>query len=167
MKQKLISLLALLVMAATGAVAQDTYKVTVKEGTVDAANWTLSSGAQTVQGDAEEGLTGLKEGDQVTLKYGGEREVKSIKAVKKEAPATGTDLSMVDCAGTARTDGQWTANCYMVHTAGDYKLPLVYGNAIKAGADNTAAYTGINAANSIITTTRTFPHSASPCSSTH
>ena len=28
----------------------------------------------------------------------------------------------------------------MVHTAGDYKLPLVYGNAIKDGADNTDAY---------------------------
>ena len=51
-----------------------------------------------------------------------------------------TDLSMVDCAGNARTDGRWTANCYMVHTAGDYKLPLVYGNAIKGGQTNVVAY---------------------------
>ena len=51
-----------------------------------------------------------------------------------------TDLSMVDCAGNARANGMSTANCYMVHTAGKYKLPLVYGNAIKAGAANTAAY---------------------------
>ena len=50
-----------------------------------------------------------------------------------------TDLSMVDCAGNARAS-RWTANCYMVHTAGKYKLPLVYGNAIKAGAANTVAY---------------------------
>jgi hypothetical protein len=28
----------------------------------------------------------------------------------------------------------------MVQTAGKYKLPLVYGNAIKDGADNTVAY---------------------------
>ena len=56
---------------------------------------------------------------------------------KTQAP---TDLSMVDCAGNARNNGMWTANCYMVHTAGKYKLPLVYGNAIKDGADNTAAY---------------------------
>ena len=63
-----------------------------------------------------------------------------------------TDLSMVDCAGNAR-DKQWTANCYMIHTAGDYKLPLVYGNAIKDGATNDAAYTGIEHAN----TTKTFP----------
>lgn len=62
-------------------------------------------------------------------------------AVTPEEPAapTVTDLSMVDCAGNARTSMS-TANCYMVHTAGDYKLPLVYGNAIKNGADNTFAY---------------------------
>ena len=56
--------------------------------------------------------------------------------VKMDVP----DLSMMDCAGNARDNGMWTANCYMVHTAGNYKLPLVYGNAIKAGAANTAAY---------------------------
>ena len=67
------------------------------------------------------------------------------------APA-GIDLSMVDCAGNARAS-QWTANCYMVHTAGYYYLPLVYGNAIKSGADNTAAYTGVSGSN----TTATFP----------
>ncbi len=50
-----------------------------------------------------------------------------------------TDLSMVDCAGNDRAS-RWTANCYMVHTAGNYKLPLVYGNAIKNGAANTLAY---------------------------
>lgn len=64
-----------------------------------------------------------------------------------------TDLSMVNNAGVAR-DKQWTANCYMVHTAGIYKLPLVYGNAIKDGAANTAAYTGISNTN----TTETFPN---------
>ncbi len=71
------------------------------------------------------------------------------------AAPTGTDLSMVDCAGNARTSMS-TANCYMVHTAGDYKLPLVYGNAIKDGAANTAAYTGITNTN----TTATFPNHA-------
>ena len=49
------------------------------------------------------------------------------------------DLSMVDNAGVARSTMS-TANCYMVHTASYYKLPLVYGNAIKNGADNTVAY---------------------------
>ena len=71
--------------------------------------------------------------------------------MKKQA----TDLSMVDNAGNARSTMS-TANCYMVHTAGDYKLPLVYGNAIKDGAANTDAYTGIENAN----TTLTFPNHA-------
>ena len=66
-----------------------------------------------------------------------------------------TDLSMVDNAGGARSTMS-TANCYMVHTAGNYKLPLVYGNAIKNGAANNAAYTGILNAN----TTSTFPNHA-------
>lgn len=49
------------------------------------------------------------------------------------------DLSMVDNAGNERLS-MTTANCYMVHDAGDYKIPLVYGNAIKNGTDNTIAY---------------------------
>ena len=78
-------------------------------------------------------------------------------AVTPEEPAapTVTDLSMVDCAGNARTSMS-TANCYMVHTAGNYKLPLVYGNAIKDGAANSSAYTGITNTN----TTATFPNHA-------
>lgn len=49
------------------------------------------------------------------------------------------DLSMVDNAGNPRASMS-TANCYLVHAAADYKLPLVYGNAIKNGADNRVAY---------------------------
>lgn len=49
------------------------------------------------------------------------------------------DLSMVDNKGKKRSS-MTTANCYLVHAAGDYKLPLVYGNAIKNGADNRVAY---------------------------
>ena len=37
-----------------------------------------------------------------------------------------------------------TANCYVVNAAGYYKLPLVYGNALKNGADNSDAYSGGN-----------------------
>jgi hypothetical protein len=60
---------------------------------------------------------------------------------------------MLDCAGLARAS-RWTANCYMVHTVGYYKLPLVYGNAIKNGATNAAAYTGVSVN---YMTTLTFP----------
>ena len=48
------------------------------------------------------------------------------------------DLSMYDVTGN--TCSQTTANSYMVHKGGTYKLPLVYGNAIKNGATNTAAF---------------------------
>lgn len=34
-----------------------------------------------------------------------------------------------------------TANCYIINAPGRYSLPLVYGNAIKNGEDNTNAYT--------------------------
>ena len=52
-----------------------------------------------------------------------------------ETPVADYDLSTLG-GTTART----TANCYMVHAPGTYKLPLVYGNAITGGMTNTAAF---------------------------
>lgn len=49
------------------------------------------------------------------------------------------DLSIHDFNGN--TTLQNTANCYVVNAPGWYKLPLVYGNAIKNGASNEDAYT--------------------------
>ncbi len=71
-KTRLFSILALLLMAATGAWAQKpaTYKITVAEGTEDADKWTISPA------EAAEGAT-------VTATYSGEKKVKSVKAVKK------------------------------------------------------------------------------------
>ena len=91
-----------------------------------AAGTTLSSATVTMGGKA-------------AINFGASQTLtgKVYNVKKTQAP---TDLSMVDCAGNARANGMSTANCYMVHTAGKYKLPLVYGNAIKAGAANTAAY---------------------------
>ena len=154
-RKQLLLLLALLMTAATGAWAQEseTYAVKMKAGTEDAKNWTITSGQKSATGDNADGLTGLSEKDAVTLKYNGRLKVKSVTAV--QVPDA-TDLSMLDCAGTPRTDGRWTANCYMVHTAGYYKLPLVYGNTIKAGKANTAAYTGVESN----FTTVTFPNHA-------
>lgn len=52
------------------------------------------------------------------------------------------DLSLQDIFGNPikRT----TANCYVVRKSGKYKFPLVYGNAIKNGEYNVAAYTNSN-----------------------
>lgn len=54
----------------------------------------------------------------------------------------GIDLSLMDIHGNnlARHN---TANCYVVREAGWYRLPLVYGNAIKNGVPNPEAYTNV------------------------
>ena len=89
-KNKLLLLLALLLTAATGAWAQEpatTYSVKMKEGTVDAKNWSIASGEKSAKGDAADGLTGLSEGDQVTLQYTGRLKVKGVKATSDAEPA--------------------------------------------------------------------------------
>ena len=52
------------------------------------------------------------------------------------------DLSTHDLEGNKINET--TANCYVVNAAGYYKLPLVYGNALKNGTDNKNAYSGGN-----------------------
>ena len=49
-----------------------------------------------------------------------------------------TDLSLFDIYGNgiAKT----TANCYVVSKPGFYKIPMVYGNALKNGTTNKSAY---------------------------
>ena len=126
MKQKVFFILALLLFGVTqGVEAQtQTHVSKLKTRTVDAEKWTISPNP------AEKGQT-------VNVTYAGRKKVMSVQAEKNPY----TDLSMVDNAGNER-QSQWTANCYMVHTAGKYRLPLVYGNAIKNGEANTSAYTG-------------------------
>ena len=48
------------------------------------------------------------------------------------------DLSLYDVKGNATARN--TANCYVISHPGFYKIPLVYGNAIKNGRNNTNAY---------------------------
>lgn len=52
------------------------------------------------------------------------------------------DLSTHDLNGNPTLMN--TANCYIVNAPGTYKIPLVYGNAIKDGQPNTAAYSHEN-----------------------
>lgn len=56
------------------------------------------------------------------------------------------DLSLQDVYGNPIK--QSTANCYVVSKPGTYKFPCVYGNAIKNGKTNAAAYTNNGGANS-------------------
>ena len=68
--KKIFSMIALMLMTAVGAMAQTTYTVTVKEGTEDAANWSIDPAT-------------AAEGQTVTITYNGTKKVKSVKAVKK------------------------------------------------------------------------------------
>ena len=52
------------------------------------------------------------------------------------------DLSTHDLNGNPTLMN--TANCYIVNAPGTYKIPLVYGNAIKNGQPNPAAYSHAN-----------------------
>ena len=61
-------------------------------------------------------------------------------ATQKGSPENPYDLSTHDEKGG--TIAQTTANCYVVSAAGTYQLPLVYGNGIKNGSENNAAYQG-------------------------
>lgn len=49
------------------------------------------------------------------------------------------DLSLQDIYGNPINRS--TANCYIIKEAGQYKFPIVYGNSIKNGKVNTAAFT--------------------------
>ena len=75
--------MALLLTVATGAVAQTTYKVFVKEGTVDATSWQGKAGTGEYQALP---LEGVAAGTAVSVKFSGWKLlVKSVKAKKKPA----------------------------------------------------------------------------------
>ena len=116
---RVLTLLAMLFIAATGAWAQEpatTYKVTLQEGTEDADNWAISP-AEAAEGAA------------VTATYSGEKKVKSVKAVKKGGaePVDNTYLKWnagqlvktdipaeVTTVQNADQDVNWEAGTYVV-----------------------------------------------------
>lgn len=55
-----------------------------------------------------------------------------------EVGSASSPYNLSNSSGSATVEN--TANCYVVNAPGTYSIPLVYGNAIKNGADNTAAY---------------------------
>ena len=58
-------------------------------------------------------------------------------AMKTADPVT--DHNLANAKGKAAIEN--TANCYVISAPGTYRIPLVYGNAIKGGATNASAYT--------------------------
>lgn len=59
-------------------------------------------------------------------------------ALKSASPVSNYDLSTGNSSGGLPKN---TANCYLVNAPGTYRLPLIYGNGIKAGSPNASAYT--------------------------
>lgn len=62
----------------------------------------------------------------------------SFTSVERGTSSDPYDLSTHDFNGNTTTRN--TANCYVVNAPGWYKIPLVYGNGIKNGVNNTSAY---------------------------
>ena len=58
-------------------------------------------------------------------------------AMKTAHPVTNYNLANATGADAIEN----TANCYIISAPGTYRIPLVYGNAIKGGATNSSAYT--------------------------
>ncbi|MGP1393511.1 MAG: hypothetical protein ACTTK1_06040, partial [Candidatus Cryptobacteroides sp.] len=61
------------------------------------------------------------------------------------------NISDVATASTYASNPMNTANCYVVTRPGWYKIPVVYGNAIKNGNDNIAAYKPSGSGNNFLT----------------
>ena len=120
-----------------GDTGQLTATLTPDDATDKTVTWSSDKPA-IASVDATGKVTAVAVGTATITAKAGDKTATCTVTVKKV-----TDLSMVDCAGNARATMS-TANCYMVHTAGYYKLPLVYGNAIKNGAANSAAWTGVS-----------------------
>ena len=101
-KNKLLLLLALLLTAATGAWAQDTYKVSLKDGVKDADKWTITP--------TEATTTGIPENTEVTLTYTGRLKVKGVKATSDAAQAAVSydqTVSINDGAVTVTAGEHW------------------------------------------------------------
>ncbi|TCO88194.1 hypothetical protein EV202_12778, partial [Bacteroides heparinolyticus] len=64
----------------------------------------------------------------------------------------GTNANIYDLSTKGGTVNMNTANCYIVNAAGRYRLPLVYGNAIKNGNPNPSAYTSTVSGTDILKT---------------
>ena len=102
----------------------------------------LTITTNTVDGESTEFVVTTTNSTSTTTSKGSVmlRTVTGDATLKAASPVSNVDLSMVNNDGTARAS-RTTANCYLVHAPGTYKLPLVYGNAIKEGNEtNTSAF---------------------------
>ena len=74
----------------------------------------------------------------------------SAEILKAREILNDVDLSHRDIHGNTHSNGQTTANCYVIHNPGTYKFPTVYGNSIKNGQKNERAYTSTKSGSNIL-----------------
>ena len=89
------------------------------------------------QGD---GGTAADQGTATLRKDVGDLLAKRNKGLK-EATALGSASAPYDLSTKGGSVARSTANCYVISAPGHYRIPLVYGNAIKNGSTNANAYT--------------------------
>ena len=157
-KKRFLSMLVLLAAVVTGAVAQTTYKVSVKEGTEDASNWQGKAGTGNYQSLP---LEGVAAGTAVSVKYSGTKRVKSVTAVKKTAPAEALlSITSPSVGQVIGSDGKnyayaslptgVTAVAKICYVSGSHGLALAladegmmnWSTAISTCAAHTPAFTG-------------------------
>lgn len=135
-----------LAAAVTGLVSLETgigindWGLTILQGAVGSAEITM----QYAQGYPDAVAALLNGGlDEKLAEKEEEIEANTSRIVALESEAFGVDLSFIDAQTGLQLIKRSTANAYIVRKAGAYRIPLVYGNAIKDGLANPAAYTRV------------------------
>ena len=105
-------------------------------------------GISTTSGDGSIGATG--EIGQATLKPDIIDKLAPRNAALKSATALGAAGSPYDLSTKGGSVARSTANCYVISAPGYYKIPLVFGNAIKNGTDNPSSYQTYNSGTYIL-----------------
>lgn len=77
---------------------------------------------------------------------------RGIDIILREQPEKEHSAVDYDLSTKGGTVPMTTANCYLVNTPGTYRIPLVYGNAVKNGVDNKTAYRPAGANSAIFLT---------------
>ena len=90
-----------------------------------------------------EGLAGSPENLTMSLERGTLHTTYDGDVTLKNATPKGSVESPYDLSTSGGSLSRETANCYAINASGTYKLPLVYGNAIKDNKENTKAYQGL------------------------
>ncbi len=97
-KKRFLSFLALLCLTVSGAWAQTTFRATMKEGTEDAANWTITPPEATT--------TGVVIQTPITATYNGTKRAKSVKAVVNKNVAGSLNLTNPAAGQVIGDDGK-------------------------------------------------------------